>query len=79
MGVVDVFGQFSRGEMVACEDQQGERIGRGLVNYDAAAARRICRKKSAEIAEVLGFMNEEELIHRDHLVVFDAGSLTPEA
>ena len=24
-------------------------------------------------------MNEEELIHRDNLVVFDAGSLTPEA
>jgi glutamate 5-kinase len=79
VGVVDVFGQFSRGEMVACEDQQGERIGCGLVNYDAADARRICRKKSAEIAEVLGFMNEEELIHRDNLVVFDAGSLTPEA
>ena len=79
VGVVDVFGQFSRGEMVACEDQQGERIGCGLVNYDAADARRICRKKSAEIAGVLGFMNEEELIHRDNLVVFDAGSLTPEA
>ena len=79
VGVVDVFGQFSRGEMVACEDQQCERIGCGLVNYDAADARRICRKKSAEIAEVLGFMNEEELIHRDNLVVFDAGSLTPEA
>ncbi|MTT52299.1 glutamate 5-kinase [Alcanivorax sp. VBW004] len=79
VGVVDVFGQFSRGEMVACEDEQGERIGCGLVNYDAADARRICRKKSAEIAGVLGFMNEEELIHRDNLVVFDAGSLTPEA
>ena len=49
------------------------------MNYDAADARRICRKKSAEIAEVLGFMNEEELIHRDNLVVFDAGSLTREA
>ena len=79
VGVVDVFGQFSRGEMVACEDEQGERIGCGLVNYDAADARRICRKKSAEIAGVLGFMNEEELIHRDNLVVMDAGSLTPEA
>lgn len=79
VGVMDVFGQFSRGEMVACEDGRGERVGCGLVNYDAADARRICRKKSAEIADVLGFMNEEELIHRDNLVVFDAGSLTPEA
>ena len=79
VGVVDVFGQFSRGEMVACEDEQGERVGCGLVNYDAADARRICRKKSAEIAGVLGFMNEEELIHRDNLVVMDAGRRTPDA
>ena len=67
-----MFGQFSRGEMVACETEQGERIACGLVNYDAADARRICRKKSAEIADVLGYMNEEELIHRDNMVVFDA-------
>ena len=73
VGVVDVFGQFSRGEMVACESEQGERIGCGLANYDAADARRICRKKSAEIADVLGYMNEEELIHRDNMVVFDVG------
>ena len=70
VGVVDVFGQFSRGEMVVCEDEQGNRVARGLVNYDAADARRLCRKKSSEIADVLGFMNEEELIHRDNLVLF---------
>lgn len=69
VGVVDVFGQFSRGEMVACEDRHGERVACGLVNYDAADARRLCGKKSREIADVLGFMNEEELIHRDNMVV----------
>ena len=69
VGVVDVFGQFSRGEMVACEDRHGERVACGLVNYDAADARRLCGKKSHEIADVLGFMNEEELIHRDNMVV----------
>ena len=46
--VVDVFGQFSRGEMVACEDRHGERVACGLVNYDAADARRLCGKKSHE-------------------------------
>ena len=69
VGVVDVFGQFSRGEMVACEDRHGERVACGLVNYDAADARRLCGKKSHQIADVLGFMNEEELIHRDNMVV----------
>lgn len=70
VGVVDVFGQFSRGEVVACEDEHGERVACGLINYDAADARRICGKKSTQIAEVLGYMNEEELIHRDNMVVF---------
>ncbi|MGB2247891.1 MAG: glutamate 5-kinase [Alcanivorax sediminis] len=79
VGVVDVFGQFSRGEMVACETEQGERIACGLVNYDAADARRLCGKKSSEIAEVLGFANEEELIHRDNMVVIGAGGLAPDA
>ena len=79
VGVVDVFGQFSRGEMVACEDRHGERVACGLVNYDAADARRLCGKKSHEIADVLGFMNEEELIHRDNMVVMEAGRRTPDA
>ena len=71
VGVTNVFGQFSRGEMVACENAAGERVACGLINYDAADARQLCGRKSAEIAGVLGFMNEEELIHRDNMVVFE--------
>ncbi|AJD47059.1 gamma-glutamyl kinase [Isoalcanivorax pacificus W11-5] len=69
VGVVSAHGQFSRGEMVACEDQQGRRIACGLVNYDHEEAALICRKKSSEIQAILGYMNEEELIHRDNLVI----------
>ena len=71
VGVLAVKGAFSRGEMVACETEQGERIACGLVNYDAQDASRICGKKSAEIASELGYMNEKELIHRDNMVVFE--------
>ena len=70
VGVVSVHGTFSRGEMVACEDQAGNRIACGLANYDADEAARITRCKSTQIAERLGYMNEEELIHRDNMVVF---------
>lgn len=69
VGVVAVRGDFSRGEMVSCEDENGRRIACGLVNYGAADAAKILRKKSAEIHDVLGYMNEEELIHRDNMVV----------
>lgn len=69
VGVVSVEGDFSRGEVVACENAQGERIACGLVNYDAVEALKIAGKKSQEIRDVLGYMNEEELIHRDNLVI----------
>lgn len=69
VGVVSVSGEFFRGEMVACEDKQGQRIACGLVNYDAAEAVKIAGCKSNDIQAVLGYMNEKELIHRDNMVV----------
>ncbi|MEY1663117.1 glutamate 5-kinase [Isoalcanivorax beigongshangi] len=70
VGVVAVHGRFSRGEMVACEDQQGQRVACGLVNYSHDEVERIKRHRSADIDAVLGYHYEEELIHRDNLVVF---------
>jgi len=69
IGVVDVAGEFERGAVVACVDEQGREVARGLVNYSAAEARRILRKPSSEIAAILGYMDEPELIHRDNLVL----------
>ena len=69
VGVISAHGQFSRGEMVACEDEAGERVACGLVNYDVDEAAKLVRRKSSEIQAILGYMNEEELIHRDNMVV----------
>lgn len=69
VGVVSVSGEFVRGDMVACEDKSGQRIACGLANYDAAEALKIAGCKSGNIQAVLGYMNEEELIHRDNMVV----------
>jgi glutamate 5-kinase len=69
VGVVEVAGEFERGAVVACVDADGREVARGLVNYSAAEARRIMRKPSGEIAAVLGYMDEPELIHRDNLVL----------
>ncbi|MDR3395377.1 MAG: glutamate 5-kinase [Parasulfuritortus sp.] len=69
IGVVEVVGEFQRGEVVGCVDQNGRDIARGLVNYSAEEARRITRKSSAEIASILGYMDEPELIHRDNLAL----------
>ncbi len=68
-GVKAVEGEFSRGEMVVLVDESGMVMARGLVNYGIEDAVRIIGKPSGEIVEVLGFMGEEELVHRDNLVL----------
>lgn len=69
VGVKGVVGSFSRGEVVSCVDGQGNEIARGLVNYAAAEADKIKGMPSGRIRDVLGYMDEEELIHRDNLVL----------
>ncbi len=69
VGVSRVSGDFVRGDMVSCTDPDGVEIARGLVNYSAADAVRIIGRSSDEIESVLGFRGEDELIHRDNLVL----------
>ena len=69
IGVVDVSGNFERGEVVACIDPEGHEVARGLVNYAATETRRIMRHASSDIEAILGYVEEPELIHRDNLVL----------
>lgn len=68
-GVRSVSGGFSRGEMVVLADEQGRIVARGLVNYGVEDARKIIGQPSSKIEQVLGFIGEEELVHRDNLVL----------
>ncbi len=69
IGVVAVGGRFERGEVVGCFTHDGREVARGLVNYSADDAARIVRRPSSEIAALLGYVDEPELIHRDNLVL----------
>jgi len=69
VGVKGVQGAFRRGEMVVCVDEQGNEIARGLANYDALESTRIKGQPSSRFEEILGYLNDEELIHRDNLVL----------
>jgi len=69
IGMTAVEGDFSRGEVIAVRDPSGQEIARGLANYAAAEARLLCRKPSAEIEKLLGYVAEPEMIHRTNLVV----------
>jgi glutamate 5-kinase len=69
VGVISVEGSFERGDVVACLDPQGQTVARGLVNYSSAETARILRQPSSEIASILGYVDEAELIHRDNLIL----------
>jgi glutamate 5-kinase len=69
IGVTEVHGEFSRGEVITCTDEYGRAIARGLTNYSSSDARRIIRHPSGDIESILGFIEEPELIHRDNLVL----------
>jgi glutamate 5-kinase len=67
--MVQVEGDFSRGDVIAVRDDSGTEIARGLANYASAEARLICRKPSSEIERLLGYAAEAEMVHRDNLVI----------
>jgi glutamate 5-kinase len=69
IGVIDVQGQFERGDVVACLNEAGIEVARGIVNYNSNEATRIKRKASSEIEKILGYVEESELIHRDNLII----------
>lgn len=69
VGVRAVQGTFRRGDMVSCRDSSGREVARGLVNYSAEETRRIMGLPSRGIEGVLGYLREEELIHRDNLIL----------
>lgn len=70
VGVTAVSGNFSRGEVIECRDQNQKLIARGLSNYSGQEVTQIQGKPSADMANILGYLSEPELIHRDNLVIF---------
>ena len=69
VGVSAVQGKFTRGELVSCMDSHGVEIARGLVNYNSDEANRIKGQSTEAIPKILGYRDDDELIHRDNLVI----------
>jgi len=69
IGMVEVLGEFARGDVIAVRTSAGTEIARGLANYASSEARLIARKSSGEFERLLGFTGEPEMIHRDNLVL----------
>jgi glutamate 5-kinase len=69
VGITAVSGDFERGAIINCVDQQCVAIARGLVNYSHREVEVIKGHSTDRIYDLLGFLREPELIHRDNLVL----------
>jgi glutamate 5-kinase len=64
-----VEGDFKRGDLISCLDADGLEVARGLINYSAKETAVIKGYSTSQIICQLGYCEEDELIHRDNLVV----------
>ncbi|MFO0813479.1 MAG: glutamate 5-kinase [Gemmatales bacterium] len=69
IGITDVAGHFSKGDVVSIVDHEGTELARGLSNYAAGDIWQLRGKRSEEVQSMLGRRAYEEVVHRDNLVL----------
>jgi len=72
-GVRAVEGQFGVGDPVDIAVDPARPFARGLAGYGADEVRRIAGLKTSEIERALGYKYLDEIVHRDDMVVLEAG------
>ena len=68
-GITSVDGRFTAGDPVDLVDPAGNRVARGLVNYDAGELPELLGRSTVDLAAELGPGYEKEVVHRDDLVL----------
>lgn len=69
-GIKKVEGSFKIGDAVVIKDPNGKEVAQGLCSYDSHDVEKIMGLKSSEIEKTLGYKYDDEVIHRDDLVIF---------
>jgi len=69
IGIVDVMGDFDRGDVVTLCDSEGRELARGLTNYSSRELQKIKGLRTTQIAQVLGQCPYDEVIHRNNMVL----------
>ena len=68
-GIIEVNGQFGRGDIVHISGAQGEKIACGISNYGSKEIAIIKGAHSDKITELLGYEYGAEVVHKNNLVV----------
>lgn len=69
IGVVEVVGEFEKGDVVGILDAEGREFARGLTNYATPEAIQIRGLRTEQARLALGAAGYDEVIHRDNLVL----------
>jgi glutamate 5-kinase len=69
VGVTEVKGVFDRGDIVAIETTNGERLATGLVNYGSSQAVQMFGKTTTQLKENQLLLEGDALVHRDNMAL----------
>ncbi|MBU4532734.1 MAG: glutamate 5-kinase [Eubacteriales bacterium] len=68
-GVVGVDGVFEMGSTVSIVNPEGHELARGLTNFSSEEVERIKGCKTGQITKILGCKRNEEIVHRNNMVL----------
>ena len=68
-GIKGVTGRFSVGNSVLLINEENVPVAVGMVSYHSGHIEKIMGAKSSEIESILGFKHDDEVIHRNNLVL----------
>lgn len=68
-GICQVYGNFSRGEVIRIRSLQGLDVAHGVSRYNSDSMRMIAGHHSQKISDILGYEYGPVAIHRDDMIV----------
>ena len=68
-GIISVQGRFSMGDSVDIQGKSKQKIAIGMVNYSSGDLQKIIGAKTSQIEAILGYRHDDEIVHRDNLIL----------
>lgn len=69
VGIKDLKGKFSHGDIISITDSSWHEIGRGITSYSSEEIMKIKGKNSADAKDILGVLPSDTVVHRDNMVI----------
>ena len=67
-GIKRISGKFNKGENIIVNDEDNNKLARGLASFSSKEIEKIKGRHSNEIEKILGYPSKTEVIHKDDMV-----------